>query len=171
MELTPASSHSSPQWWGWAPPRELAEQRRGVIPRRVVARLCCVRALNARTRVREQVRSWGNLERGGPRSREAGTLERGGPHSRGAWALERGGPRSRGRFAGPLRWAAGATAAWIVLCVYFALGPRLVLRFAFFAGFKNDSPRFFRDPHGCPWQFAKINKNKKECNQIWGLNL
>jgi hypothetical protein len=31
--------------------------RRGVIPRRVVARLCCVRALNARTRVREQVRS------------------------------------------------------------------------------------------------------------------
>jgi hypothetical protein len=35
----------------------LAEQRRGVIPRRVVARLCCVRALNAHTRVREQVRS------------------------------------------------------------------------------------------------------------------
>jgi hypothetical protein len=46
-----------PQWQGWAPPRELAEQRRGVIPRRVMARLCCVRALNAHTRVREQVRS------------------------------------------------------------------------------------------------------------------
>jgi hypothetical protein len=29
----------------------------GVIPRRIVARLCCVRALNAHTRVREQVRS------------------------------------------------------------------------------------------------------------------
>jgi hypothetical protein len=41
---------------GWASPRELAEQRRGVIPRRVMARLCCVRALNARTRVRELVR-------------------------------------------------------------------------------------------------------------------
>jgi hypothetical protein len=47
----------SPQWRGWASPRELAEQRRGVIPRRVMAQLCCVRALNARTRVREQVRS------------------------------------------------------------------------------------------------------------------
>jgi hypothetical protein len=49
-------SHSSLQWWRWVPPRELAKQRRGVIPRRVMARLCCVRALNARTRVREQVR-------------------------------------------------------------------------------------------------------------------
>jgi hypothetical protein len=47
----------SPQWRGWAPPRELAEQRLGVIPRHVMARLCCVRALNARTHVREQVRS------------------------------------------------------------------------------------------------------------------
>jgi hypothetical protein len=27
-----------------------------VIPRRMMARLCCVRALNARTRVRERVR-------------------------------------------------------------------------------------------------------------------
>jgi hypothetical protein len=48
--------HSSLQWRGWVSPRELAEQRRGVIPRRVMAQLCCVRALNARTRVREQVR-------------------------------------------------------------------------------------------------------------------
>jgi hypothetical protein len=47
---------SSLQWRGWVSPRELAEQRWGVIPRRVMARLCCVRALNARTRVREQVR-------------------------------------------------------------------------------------------------------------------
>jgi hypothetical protein len=39
-------------------PRELAKQRRGMIPRRVrvVAWPCRVRALNARTRVREQVR-------------------------------------------------------------------------------------------------------------------
>jgi hypothetical protein len=41
---------------GMCSPRELAEQRRGVIPRRVMARLCCVRALNARTCVREKVR-------------------------------------------------------------------------------------------------------------------
>jgi hypothetical protein len=40
---------------GMASPRELAEQRQGVIPRRVMARLCRVRALNARTRVREPV--------------------------------------------------------------------------------------------------------------------
>jgi hypothetical protein len=42
---------------GMGCPRESAEQCRGVIPRRVVARLCRVRALNARARVREQVRS------------------------------------------------------------------------------------------------------------------
>jgi hypothetical protein len=47
----------SPQWRGWASPRELAKQRRGVIPRHVMARLCHVRALNARTRMRDQVRS------------------------------------------------------------------------------------------------------------------
>jgi hypothetical protein len=41
---------------GMGSPRELAEQRRGVIPRRVMAWLCRVRALNARTCVREQVR-------------------------------------------------------------------------------------------------------------------
>jgi hypothetical protein len=46
----------SPTVAGMGPPRELAEQRRGVIPRRVMARLCCVRALNARACVREQVR-------------------------------------------------------------------------------------------------------------------
>jgi hypothetical protein len=68
---------------GMGSPRELAGQRRGVIPRRVMARLCCVRALNARTRVREQVRLCGSLDRGGTRSREEGTLERGGARSRG----------------------------------------------------------------------------------------
>jgi hypothetical protein len=35
---------------------------------------------------------------------------------------------------------------WIALCVCFVLGPWLGLRFAFFAGFKQDSPRFFRGP-------------------------
>jgi hypothetical protein len=47
----------SPQWRGWASPRELAEQRRGVIPRLVMVQPCCVRALNVRARVREQARS------------------------------------------------------------------------------------------------------------------
>jgi hypothetical protein len=56
-ELTPAMLHSSLQWRGWVSPRELAEQRRDVIPRRVMALLYYVRALNARTRVRGQVRS------------------------------------------------------------------------------------------------------------------
>jgi hypothetical protein len=40
---------------GMGSPRELAEQCWGVIPRHMMARLCRVRALNARTRVREQV--------------------------------------------------------------------------------------------------------------------
>jgi hypothetical protein len=57
--------HSPPQWRGWVSTRELAEQRRGVIPRRMMARLCCVRALNALTRVQEKVRVRGSLERGG----------------------------------------------------------------------------------------------------------
>jgi hypothetical protein len=74
--------HSPPQWRGWVSPRELAEQRRGVIPRRVMARLYHVRALNACTRVREQVRVQGN-----PRARRS-PLE-------GVRALERGGTRSR----------------------------------------------------------------------------
>jgi hypothetical protein len=61
--------HSPPQWREWVSSRELVEQRRGVIPRRVMAQLCCVRALNARTRVQEQVRVRGSLERGEARSR------------------------------------------------------------------------------------------------------
>jgi hypothetical protein len=52
--------HSSLQWWGWVSPRELAEQRRGMVPRRVMAQPCRVKALNARTRAREQVRLRGN---------------------------------------------------------------------------------------------------------------
>jgi hypothetical protein len=55
---------------GMGSPRESVEQCRGVIPRRVrvVVRSCGVRALNARTRGREQVRT-GALERGRPRLR------------------------------------------------------------------------------------------------------
>jgi hypothetical protein len=91
---------------------ELAGQRRGVIPRRVrvVARPCCVRALNARMRVQEQARA-GVLEQGGPCSSTRLTLERGGPRPRVRSALERGGPRPRGaslrylgRPRGPPRW-------------------------------------------------------------------
>jgi hypothetical protein len=41
---------------------------------------------------------------------------------------------------------------WIVLCVCFVLGPRLGLRFAFFAGFKQDSPVLLGDPRGRPRQ-------------------
>jgi hypothetical protein len=74
-----------------ASPRELARQRRGVIPRRVrvVARPCGVRALNARARVREQVR---------------------------AGALERGGTRPRGLLAALPWWATGATAVALRVC-------------------------------------------------------
>jgi hypothetical protein len=43
---------------------ELAEQRRGVIPKRMMVQPCRVRALSARTRTREQVRL-----RGSPRAR------------------------------------------------------------------------------------------------------
>jgi hypothetical protein len=35
--LTPATSHSPPQWWGWVSPRELVRQGRGVMPRRMMA--------------------------------------------------------------------------------------------------------------------------------------
>jgi hypothetical protein len=94
------------------------------------------------------------LEGGGdPRARRT-LLEGGGnPRARrtslgSGVAVERGGPRSRGRFAGPLRWAARAATTWIAVCVCFVLGPWLGLHFAFFAGFKQNSPRFFR---GSSW--------------------
>jgi hypothetical protein len=97
-----------------------------VIPRRVrvVARPCGVRALNARTRGREQVR--------------AGALERGGPRPRTRLALERGGPRPRGRFAALPWWATGATVVAVALCTCVRL--EVSLCFVFFSGFKRDSP-------------------------------
>jgi hypothetical protein len=61
-------------------------------------------------------RRWA-LERGGARSREVLALERDGTCSREALALERGETYSRGPLTGPLRWAAGATAAWVMPCV------------------------------------------------------
>jgi hypothetical protein len=89
MELTSASSHSPPQWRGWASPRELAEQRRGVIPRRVVAQCQSLKCLYPRV--------------------GAGTPVKG--------ASSEAGP-ARGRcLIGPLWWATGATAAWATLCV------------------------------------------------------
>jgi hypothetical protein len=145
--MTPVSSHSAPQWRGWVPPRELAEQCRGMIPRRVraMARPCGVRALNARTHGREQVRAEA-FERGGPHRRGGhepsgeADLTRGGvsprarrPRSRGSLALERGGPRPRGRLAALPWWAVGATTVSIVLCVCVRL--EVSLRFAFFCRF------------------------------------
>jgi hypothetical protein len=72
-------------------PRELAKQRRGVIPRcvRVVARPCGVRALNARTCVREQVCA-------GAWERRAWVPSSDADRPRGCSTLERGRPRSRG---------------------------------------------------------------------------
>jgi hypothetical protein len=118
----------SPTVAGMAPPRELAEQRRGVIPRRVMARLCCVRALNARTRAREQVRFVRE-----PRARRS-PLEGGGDPRARRTLLE-------GYLVGPLWWATGAIAAWAVLCAYVLCYVRGV--FAFFAGFKQDPPPVF----------------------------
>jgi hypothetical protein len=167
MELTPASSHSPPQWWGWAPPREFAKQRWGVIPRRVVAWLCCVRALNARTRagagavVREsrarrspaRGRRGPSSEvepaRGGVSPRARRTSFEGGLSSRARRTSFEGGvsPRarrtcSRGYLAGPLWWAAGVTAAWAALRV-------CALRFAFLRVLSRIPPGFLGDPQGC----------------------
>jgi hypothetical protein len=107
------------------------EQRRGVIPRRVMARLCRVRALNARTRVREQVCSWGTLERGGARSR--------GHEPSSEVDLARGGALL-GRSGGPRGPPRCGLCCVCMFCVRF----EVCLRFAFVAGFKQDSPpRFF----------------------------
>jgi hypothetical protein len=140
-EAAPASSHSPPQWWGWAPPRELAEQRRGVIPRRAVARSCCVRALNARTHVREQVRAGRTLRRRAP-------LE-GGVSPRARWTPLEGGVSPEARRT-PLEEALccaalvgrGVTAVWVVLRVFCV---RLEVGFAFcvFCRFKAGFPPVF----------------------------
>jgi hypothetical protein len=111
-ELTPALPHSAAQRRGWVPPRELAEQHRGVIPRRVrvVVRVLRCRGIKCPyTGPERGQRTCGcpqargprpmgclALERGGPRSRGRKGLERFGPRPRERLSLERGGPHSRG---------------------------------------------------------------------------
>jgi hypothetical protein len=144
-----------------ASPRELAKQRRGVIPRRVrvVARPCGVRALNARTHVRGQVRvgaremrAWvpssvADPARGGaqPSSEvlegRGRALERGGPRPRERLSLERGGPHSRGVRCVTMAGRGGHRGRGCAVCV---LGVRVDSCFTFFAGFKRVSPRVFR---------------------------
>jgi hypothetical protein len=132
--------HSAEQRRGWVAPRELAEQRRGVIPRRVRvgARPCGVRALNARTRVRDQVCAgawatrvwvpsseadparWGaqpsseaNTARGGVKASSEADLARGSVYPSSEADLTRGAPAV-------LPWrAAGATRIVVVLYVCF----------------------------------------------------
>jgi hypothetical protein len=78
-----------------------------------MARLCHVRALNARSRVREQVRSRGTLERGGARSRghepsSEADLTRGGVSPRARRNPLEGGVSPRARrnpLKGALDWA------------------------------------------------------------------
>jgi hypothetical protein len=65
-----AMSHSPPQWWGWVPPRELAQQDRGASPRRMMApphRCQSIKCPYPRAGAGVRVRS--ALERGGARSR------------------------------------------------------------------------------------------------------
>jgi hypothetical protein len=131
----------SPTVVGMGSPRELVEQCRGVIPRRVVARPCCVRVLNARTRVREQARR-------SPRARRT-PLEGGvSPRAR-RTPLERGvNPRARrtsleGALCCATLVGRGAVVVWIVLrvCVRLEVG----LRFAFLQVLSRiPPPRLFR---------------------------
>jgi hypothetical protein len=68
-ELTLALPHSAEQRQGWPPPGvDETAPGRDSQARQSSGATCCVRALNARTRVGEQVRA-GALDRGGPRSR------------------------------------------------------------------------------------------------------
>jgi hypothetical protein len=69
--------------------------------------------------------------------------------------LTRGGvSRPRGCFAALPWWAVGAAAALIVSGACIRL--EVSLCFAFFAGFKRDSPGCLGDPDGCPrHQFCK----------------
>jgi hypothetical protein len=143
-----------------ASPRELAEQGRGVIPRhvRVGARPCGVRALNARTRVWEQVRArawemraWvpsseADPARGGAQpSSEAGLALGAGSSLRARRTSPEGAsiPRARrtsleGRPLCCPSVPRGTPGSW--LCCVCVLGVRVDLCFAFFAGFKRVSP-------------------------------
>jgi hypothetical protein len=117
-----------------ASPRELAEQRRDVIPRRVRVgvRPYGVRALNARTRVWEQVRvgawerrvwvpsSGADPTRGGAQPCSRGRAE---PSSEADPARGSVNPSSeadltRGASTAFQWWAAGSTRVVVMLCVF-----------------------------------------------------
>jgi hypothetical protein len=111
-----------------------------VIPRRVMARLCCVRALNARTRVQEQVRPWGPSSEAEPArgwrgpSSEAGSA-RGSVSPRARRTLLEGGALL-GRSGGPRGPSRHGLCCVRMFCVRF----EVCLCFVFFAGFNQDSP-------------------------------
>jgi hypothetical protein len=84
------------------------------------------------------------LERGGACSRAAHSLERGGAHPREVCSLERGRACSRGSLSGPPWWAARATVAWAMPCVF----KRGVFGLGFFAGFEWGFPSCIRGPLG-----------------------
>jgi hypothetical protein len=137
-----------------------------VIPRRVRvgARPCGVGALNARTRVREQVRagSWemrawvpsseADPARGGAQPSSEADLARGAGLSPRARRTPLGGasiPRARrtsleGRPLCCTGGPRGPPGSW--LCCVCVLGVRVDLCFAFFAGFKRVAPWLFRGP-------------------------
>jgi hypothetical protein len=97
-----------------------------------MARLRCVRALNARTRVREQVRLRGSrrnpLEGAvSPRARQNPLEGAVSPRARRNPLEGEVSPRARrnlleGAFDWAAPWAAGATAAWVVPCVRVQVG-------------------------------------------------
>jgi hypothetical protein len=84
-----------------------------------------------------------DLTRGGREPSSEADLTRGG-----VWPSSEADFARGGRFAA-LPWlAVGATTLWIVLCACVRL--EVSLHFAFFAGFKRDSPSYLGDPYGCP---------------------
>jgi hypothetical protein len=114
------------------PPRELVRQDRGVSPRRMMVPPAVVRALNARTRVRERAcvcgapSSEAELARGrwGPSSeaepaRGIRTPSNGAEPTRGRHVpSSEAEPASRGSSSGPPGWAVRATVAWAMPHVF-----------------------------------------------------
>jgi hypothetical protein len=126
------------------------EQRSGMIPRRVMARLYCVRALGSleRGRVRSRV-AW-TLERGGVRSRERepsseADFARGGHEPSSEADLARGGALL-GCSSGPR----GPSRRGLC-CVHTFRGVFVFCAFLHVLS-RTPPPRFFGDPQGCPRQ-------------------
>jgi hypothetical protein len=97
---------------------------------------------------------------GGVSSRARRTSPEGGVSPRARWTSPEGGvsPRARrtsleGALCCTTLVGRGATTVWIVLrvCVRLEVG----LRFAFFAGFKRDSPGYLGDPYGRPRHYER----------------